>query len=152
MLKILKRWLPALFAVLLAWAYYHYTNQQQAQQAALAHAVHVGSLNADSALIAEAANAAVPPFGLLGGKLVFTLGLFFTGLAVVWFVLRFVMPVLPRWATGHGYERGGPGGQLGYAEAFAAAGPQKRIKIFNLIWLGLLGYFVLCALAACLVN
>jgi len=152
MLKIFKRWLPAVFAGLLAFAYYHYTGQQQVQQASLAHAVKVGSLNADSALIAEAANTAVPPFGLLSGKLVFTLGLFFTGLAVVWFVMRFVVPVLPRWATGHGYERGGPSGQIGYAETFAAIGPEKRLRTFNLIWLGLLGYFVLCALAACLVS
>ena len=152
MFKTLKRWLPGLFATLLAFGYYQYTAQQAAVQATLNHAVKVGAINADSPAIADVANTAVPPFGLLSGKLVFTLGLFFTGLAVVWFVMRFVVPVLPRWATGHGYERGGPGGQLGYAETFAALGPARRLRTFNLIWLGLLGYFVLCALAACLVS
>jgi hypothetical protein len=138
---LFRRWLPALLAVLLCTAYYRYTNTQQQYRAELAAAVKAGSLNADSPLVAQAANAAVPPFGLVSGKFLFGLGLFFGGLAAVWFVLRFVVPVLPRWATASGYKN-----------AFEVLLPSEKLRVFNLIWLGLLGYFALCVLAACLVS
>jgi hypothetical protein len=77
----------------------------------------------------------------VAGKFLFGLGLFFGGLAAVWFVLRFVVPVLPRWATASGYKN-----------SFEVLLPSEKLKVFNLIWLGLLGYFALCVLAACLVS
>ena len=138
---LLRRWLPALLTLLLCAAYFQYTTHQEQHRAALAAAVKAGSLNADSPEVATAHNTAVPPFGLVAGKFLFGLGLFFGGLAAVWFVLRFVVPVLPRWATASGYKH-----------SFQGLLPGEKLKVFNLIWLGLLGYFALCVLAACLVS
>ena len=138
-----RRWFPALLAGALCLAYYHYTAYQEAHRAALAAQVKAGFLAADSAIVAAAHNAAVPPFGLVAGKFLFGLGLFFGGLAAVWFVLRFVMPILPRWATSP---------MAGYKVAFTGLSTAKKIRVFNLIWLGLLGYFAMCVLAACLVS
>ncbi|RPD44836.1 hypothetical protein DNI29_19195 [Hymenobacter sediminis] len=70
-------------SVLLCSAYYQYTDAQQAQRATLAAAVNAGRLNADSSLIAAAHNTKIPPFGLVIGKFIFDLGLFFGGLAAV---------------------------------------------------------------------
>ncbi|MCA8830276.1 hypothetical protein [Hymenobacter pini] len=137
---IFRRWFPALVALVLCAAYYQYTTHQQAERAALAAAVEAGRLNADGAQVAAAANAAVPPFGLVTGKLVFALAIFFTGLAVVWLMLRFVAPVLPDWA------------RVGYRPAFGALDGDVQVRTFNTVWLSLLGYFAVCVLAACLVS
>jgi hypothetical protein len=137
---ILRRWFPALVALVLCAAYYQYTTSQQAERAALAAAVEAGRLNADGAQVAAAANAAVPPFGLVTGKLVFSLAIFFTGLALVWLVLRFVAPVLPAWA------------RTGYRPAFGGLEDAVQVRTFNTVWLALLGYYALCVLAACLVS
>ncbi|MDO7886705.1 hypothetical protein [Hymenobacter cheonanensis] len=139
---LFRRWLPALLALLLCAAYYQYTAGQERHRVALAAAVTAGRLNADSPEVASAHNVAVPPFGLVAGKFLFGLGLFFGGLAAVWFVMRFVVPVLPRWATKQG----------GYKVAFYTLPDAQQLRTFNLIWLGLLGYFALCVLAACLVS
>jgi hypothetical protein len=152
MFKILKRWLPAICAGLLAFGYYHYTAQQQVHQAALAHAVQVGSLDADSPLIARAANTAVPPFGDVTGKLIYAVGLFLTGIAVTWFVLRFVVPVVPRWATGHGTKAGGLPGQPGFAEGFAEKSASDKVDTTLRVLVALWVLWGICALAACLVK
>ena len=149
-----RRWLPALLAVLLCAGYYFYTQHQQAERAELVAAVSAGQLNADGAQVAAAANAAVPPFGLVAGKFVFSLGLFFGGLAAVWFVMRFVVPVLPAWATGR-YTAQLSNEEIrhaDYKEAFLSLDYAGRLRTFNMIWLSLLGYYALCVLAACLVS
>lgn len=150
---LFRRWFPALLAGALCLAYYQYTAYQEAHRAVLAAQVKAGFLEADSATVAAAHNTAVPPFGLVAGKLVFAFGLFFAGIAAVWFVLRFVMPVLPRWATG-GYKERGPSGVLfaDYKEAFLGLDFASRLRTFNTVWLALLGYWALCVLAACLVS
>ncbi|MBC6698084.1 hypothetical protein [Hymenobacter sp. BT190] len=140
---IFRRWFPALLAVLLCAAYYQYTTAQQATRAALTTAVSTGQLNADSPLIAAAHNTEIPPFGLVTGKFIFALGLFFGGLAAVWFVLRFVVPVLPRWATNP---------LTGYKTAFMGLDTADQLRTFNTVWLCLLGYFAFCVLSACLVS
>ena len=152
MLKILKRWLLGIFAVLLAFGYYHYTAQQAATMAVLNHAIKVGAVNADSPIIAEAANTAVPPFGDVTGKLIYAVGLFLTGIAVTWFVLRFVVPVVPRWAPGHGTKAGGLPGQPGFAEGFAAKLETEKVDTTVRILVALWVLWGICALAACLVK
>lgn len=152
MLKIFKRWLPALFAGLLAFAYYQYSSNQYVHQVAVAGAVKAGSLNADSPLVAEAANTAVPPFGDVTGKLIYALGLFLSGIAATYFVQRFVVPVVPRWSTGHGTKAGGPAGQPGFAEGFADKSESEKVDTSVRIMIALWAYWGICVLAACLVK
>ena len=152
MFKMLKRWLPGLLASLLAFAYYQYTAQQATAQANLNYAVKVGALNADSPAIADAANTAVPPFGDVTGKLIYALGLFLTGIAVTWFVLRFVVPVVPRWATGHGTRAGGLPGQPGFAEGFAEKSEADKVDTTLRVLVALWVLWGICALSACLVK
>ncbi|MGI4872455.1 MAG: hypothetical protein ACRYFX_14910 [Janthinobacterium lividum] len=137
---LFRRWFPLLIALALITTYYRYTDYQEAHRATLATAVKAGQLNADSPLVADAHNLAVPPFGLVAGKLFFAFVLFFGGLAVVWFVLGYVLPVVPRWAKAN------------YKAAFLGFHPHEQVRTFNLVWLSLLGYFALCVLAACLVS
>ncbi|WP_162303669.1 hypothetical protein [Hymenobacter sediminis] len=58
-------------------------------------------------------------------------------------MLRFIVLVLPSWATDP---------LTGYKTAFTYMDTADKVRTFNTVWLCLLGYFAVCVLAACLVS
>ncbi|GAA4362739.1 hypothetical protein GCM10023185_30950 [Hymenobacter saemangeumensis] len=153
-LRQVRRRIPFILAALLLLSYVKYAQLQRASQAAVAAQVSTGQLAADDDQVLDVVQSAVPPLGDTLGKSAIACGIFFGGLAMVWFIMSFVSPALPNWAQGTYNAEPGPEGQAvgDFKSNFLLLSPQWKFVVFLSVWLFLLYYWSLCWQAATLIK
>ncbi|MGI4742614.1 MAG: hypothetical protein ACRYG7_46240 [Janthinobacterium lividum] len=103
--------------------------------------VQPGGPDPDGAQVAAAQQAGGwVQLGALTSKLGFGLGLFFLGIATVWFTLGLVVPALPSWA------------KKDYKTTFLTLPDPWKITVYSATWLALLFFFARCMEAASTVQ